>query len=62
MQLMLQLLSLAVTSGLGDTIQPVTPFGLLIAEAFDSGMAPEDWHPANHPNTPPRAKAVLTDS
>jgi hypothetical protein len=45
----------------GDAIQPATPFGLLIAEAFDSGMAPEDWHLASNPNTPPSAKAVLMD-
>lgn len=45
----------------GEAIQPATPFGLLIAEAFDKGMAPDDWRLATHPNTAPRVRAILMD-
>ena len=38
----------------GESIEPATPFGFLIAEAFDDGMAPRDWALVTHPNTDPR--------
>ena len=40
-------------------IEPATPFGFLLAEAFDTGMAPEDWRLVTHPNTPPGVVATL---
>jgi len=43
----------------GDTIEPATPFGDLIAEAFDKGMAPEDWYLVKSPATPPAVLTIL---
>lgn len=43
----------------GADIEPAKPFGLLIAEAFDTGMAPDDWRLVTHPNTPPSVVATL---
>ena len=43
----------------GDSIEPATPFGFLIAEAFDDGMAPRDWALVTHPNTDPALVAAL---
>lgn len=43
----------------GAEIEPATPFGFLLAEAFDTGMAPEDWRLVTHPNTPPGVVAAL---
>jgi hypothetical protein len=45
----------------GDAIEPGTPFGLLLAEAFDRGMAPRDWLLATHPNSSPALVAALRD-
>lgn len=43
----------------GPEIEPATPFGFILAEAFDKGMAPEDWLLYSHPNTPPAVVQVL---
>ena len=43
---------------LGDT-GPCTPFGQLLAEAFDRGMTPRDWRVVMHPNTAPAVVAAL---
>lgn len=46
-------------TSVGAEIEPATPFGFLLAEAFDTGMAPEDWRLVTHPNTPPGVVAAL---
>lgn len=43
----------------GDVLQPATPFGAIVAEAFDTGMAAQDWSLAVHPNSPPALVAAL---
>lgn len=40
-------------------ISPTTALGQLIAAAFDLGIAPEDWHLIDSPNSPPAVVAVL---
>jgi hypothetical protein len=42
-----------------DASRPCSDFGRLIAEAFDRGMAPEDWRLVEHPNTPVAAVALM---
>ena len=49
-------------SDFGDSIKPATPFGFLLAEAFDTGMASQDWNLVTHPNTPPQTVAALTQA
>jgi hypothetical protein len=46
-------------SDFADASKPCSEFGQLIAEAFDKGMAPEDWRLVEHPNTPAPAVAAL---
>ena len=43
----------------GSEIEPATPFGFLLAEAFDTGMAPQDWSLYSHPSTPAAVVQVL---
>ena len=42
-----------------ETVAPCTPFGDLLAEAFDKGMDPDDWRLVTHPITPQAAKRAL---
>lgn len=42
-----------------DVCAPSSPFGQLLAEAFDTAMVPDDWALATHRNTPPQAAAAL---
>ena len=43
----------------GASLDPGTPFGSLLAEAFDRGMAFGDWQIAADPNCPPELAAAM---
>lgn len=43
----------------GNTVEPATPFGFIIAEAFDGAMHPQDWRLATNPASPPSLVAAL---
>lgn len=43
----------------GDLTTPPAPFALLIAEAFDGGMRPDDWAGLWHCNSHPRIRGFL---
>jgi hypothetical protein len=43
----------------GAATRPGSEFGLVLAAAFDPGMAPEDWRIVDHPNTAPEVSAAL---
>ena len=43
----------------GDTIKPGSPFGLIIAAAFDAGMLAQDWQIVNNANADPALMAGL---
>lgn len=42
-----------------DLHAPCSPFGQLLAEAFDHAMAPDDWGLVTSPNTPAAAVTAL---
>ena len=43
----------------GDELRPGSPFALIVAEAFDRGMAAQDWLLATNPNSDPALVAAL---
>ena len=43
----------------GDQFHPSTPFGQLVAEAFDTGMPPEDWLALTSKSADPRIADAL---
>ena len=43
----------------GQSIDPCTPFGDILAEAFDRGMSPTDWRLIDASNTPATTRAAL---
>ena len=54
----LDLLDLIIR-GYTGSVSDFVDAGQLIAEAFDRGMAPEDWRLVEHPNTRAQAVAAL---
>ncbi len=42
-----------------SVLAPCTPFGDLLAEAFDRGMEPGDWRLVTNPNTPVAVRSAL---
>lgn len=48
-------------SDFGPAIEAGAPFALLVAEAFDKGMAPDDWLLVSNPATDPAVVAALVN-
>ncbi len=45
----------------GPAVEPGQPFALLVAEAFDTGMAACDWEVCMRPGSDPVVQAALRD-